>query len=78
VKFVFLTKKKNLSTLITSTALSVLKRALKKLLFIQGKQNEYEECFKKSFTMVFKLLLCGERYNAFTRKGVQTIYRSSC
>jgi hypothetical protein len=33
---------------------------------------------EKSFTAVFHMLLCGEHYETYTHKGVQTIHCSRC
>jgi hypothetical protein len=38
---------------------------------INGVASYYTGCLKNSFTMVFKMLLCGRRYEEFTLKGVK-------
>jgi hypothetical protein len=35
------------------------------------------ECFKKSFTMVFQMLLCASVMKIFTLKGIQTVHCST-
>jgi hypothetical protein len=40
-------------------------------LSLKENSEQYTECFKKSFSMVFQMLPFGECYEIFTLKGVQ-------